>query len=102
MILCKITDKKNFMSKLLTEDCFHSFLIKEASISGFVSIHIDGRINTGFFSDDDPDKARLLTQEYASWSDMQKMCFDFIRETYTYPLPLRSLFKIRGRKTASG
>ena len=79
MILCKITDKKNFMSKLLTEDCFHSFLIKEASISGFVSIHIDGRINTGFFSDDDPDKARLLTQEYASWSNMQKMCFDFIK-----------------------
>lgn len=79
MILCKITDKKDFMNKLLAGDCFYSFLLKEASISGFVPLQIDGRINTAFFSAEDTDSAHFLAEEYACWSDIRPMCFDFIK-----------------------
>ena len=60
MILCRINDKKDFMNKLLATDCFHSFLLKEASICGFVPFSIDGRINTSFFSTEDSDSAHFL------------------------------------------
>ena len=79
MILCSINDKKDFMNKMLTGDCFHSFLLKEASISGFVPLSIDGRINAAFFSTEDADSARFLEEEYACWSDIRPICFDFIK-----------------------
>ena len=67
------------MNKLLAGDCFHSFLLKEASIFGFVPLSIDGRINTAFFSTEDADSARFLEEEYACWSDIRPICFDFIK-----------------------
>lgn len=79
MILCKITDKKDFMHKFLAGDCFYSFLLKEASISGFVPMQIDGRINASFFAADDPEASRFLSEEYACWSDIRPICFDFIK-----------------------
>lgn len=79
MILCSISDKKDFMNKLLAGDCFYSFLLKEASISGFVPLLIDGRINTAFFSSEDADSAHFLEEEYACWSDIRPICFDFIK-----------------------
>lgn len=79
MILCKITDKKDFMNKFLAGDAFYSFLLKEASISGFVPLQIDGRINTAFFSEEDSDAARFLSQKYAQWADIRPICFDFIK-----------------------
>ena len=79
MILCKITDKKDFMNKLLAGDCFYSFLLKEASICSFVPFSIDGRINTSFFSTEDSDSAHFLEEEYACWSDIRSICFDFIK-----------------------
>lgn len=79
MILCKITDKKDFINKLLAGDCFYSFLLKEAIINGFVPFQIDGRINTSFFSDEDPDAAHFLSGEYAQWEDIRPICFDLIK-----------------------
>lgn len=79
MILCKIKDKKDFMGKLLTGDCFDSFLLKEASIHGFVLFQIDGHINKGFFDTDTPDSTEQMTYEYARWKDIRPICFDFIK-----------------------
>lgn len=79
MILCSINDKKDFMNKLLAGDCFHSFLLKEVSISGFVPLSIDGRINTAFFSPQDSEAAHFLEEKYACWSDIRPICFDFMK-----------------------
>ncbi len=79
MIQYKITDKKDFMNKLLATDCFYSFLLKEASINALVSMQVDGHINTGFFSEDDLDAVRFLEYEYACWADIRPICFDFIK-----------------------
>lgn len=79
MILCKITDKKDFMGKLLTSDCFDSFLLKEASIHSFVPFQIDGHINKEFFQADDTAASSFLTYEYSQWKDIRPICFDLIK-----------------------
>ncbi len=79
MILCKIKDKKDFMAKLLAGDCFDSFLLKEASIYGFVSYQIDGHINKAFFPEEDTETTTFLSYDYAQWKDIRPICFDLIK-----------------------
>ena len=79
MILCKIKDKKDFIGKLLAGECFDSFLLKEASIHGFVPFQIDGHINKGFFPTDDPEYTDKTAYEYAKWKDIRPICFDLIK-----------------------
>lgn len=99
MILCKITDKKDFMNKLLAGDCFYSFVVKEASIMGFVPFQIDGRINTAFFSGEDSDAALFLSEEYARWEDIRPICFDLIKGKRT---PTRFQFILYLKQEAVG
>jgi len=79
MILCKLKDKKDFIGKLLTTECFDSFLLKEASIHGFVPYQIDGHINKAFFNTEDSDNASFLFYDYAQWKDIRLVCFDLIK-----------------------
>lgn len=79
MILCKLKDKKDFIGKLLTTECFDSFLLKEASIHGFVPYQIDGHINKAFFNTEDSDTASFLFYDYAQWKDIRLVCFDLIK-----------------------
>ena len=89
MILCKITDKKDFMGKLLTGDSFDSFLLKEASIHSFVPYLIDGHINKAFFSDETDNTNAFTAYEYAQWKDIRPVCFDLIKGKRT---PTRFMF----------
>ena len=89
MILCKMKDKKDFMAKLLAGECFDSFLLKEASIHGFVPYLIDGHINKAFFADTADDAASFTAYEYAQWKDIRPVCFDLIKGKRT---PTRFLF----------
>lgn len=97
MILCKITDKKDFMNKLLGGDCFYSFLLKEASIHSFIPFWLDGRINTAFFSEDDPDAAHYSGEEFTRWEDVRPICFDMIKGKRT---PTRFQFILYLKKEA--
>ena len=53
----KITERKNFMGRLLGSSVFDSFLLAEASITTYNTFLIDGRINKGFFTGDLNDEA---------------------------------------------
>ena len=97
MILCKITDKKDFMNKLLGGDCFYSFLLKEASILGLIPFELDGRINTAFFSADDPDADAYMAEEFIKWEDIRLTCFDLIKGKRT---PTRFHFVLYLKDTA--
>ena len=79
MILCKITDKKDFMGKLLAGETFDSFLLKEANIHSFVPYLIDGHINKAFFGDDAEDSASFTSYDYAQWKDTRPTCLDLIK-----------------------
>ena len=97
MLLCKITDKKDFMNKLLTGDCFYSFVLKEASILGFLPFSIDGKVNPAFFSQEDSDATHHLEEEYAKWEDARPFCFDLIKGKRT---PTRFQFVLYLKKSA--
>lgn len=74
----KITERKNFMSRLLGSSVFDSFLLAEASITTYNTFLIDGRINKGFFTGDLNDEA-LPPYEFSLWQDMRSLCFDLIK-----------------------
>ena len=75
----KITNKKDFMSKLLTSNCFDSFLLKEASIHGFIPFQMDGHINKEFFHDNNSEDSSFLSYEYIQWENIRSICFDLIK-----------------------
>lgn len=74
----KITERKNFMGRLLGSSVFDSFLLAEASITTYNTFLIDGRINKGFFTGDLNDEA-LPPYEFSRWQDMRSLCFDLIK-----------------------
>ena len=74
----KITERKNFMGRLLGSSVFDSFLLAEASITTYNTFLIDGRINKGFFTGDLNDEA-LPPYEFSQWTDMRSLCFDLIK-----------------------
>ena len=68
------------MAKLLTEDCFDSFLLEKASVSCAVSYEIDGRVNPEFYQDDEtPDAAYL----FLPWKSIRPVLFQMIRGKHT-------------------
>lgn len=50
MIALQIQDIKSFMSKLLLQDTFDSFLLKEAEITVAVTHTIDGMLHPDFLT----------------------------------------------------
>lgn len=74
----KITNKKDFMGKLLAGDCFSSFLLKEAGIHSYVPFTIDGHINKDFFEGSE-ETAESLTSPYVPWDMVRPTCFDLIK-----------------------
>lgn len=93
----KITNKKDFMSKLLVSDCFDSFLLKEATIHGFVPFIIDGHINKEFFQEGDSDESPLLIYEYIQWKNIRPICFDLIKGKRT---PTKFMFVLYSKPEA--
>lgn len=51
MLALKIKENGNFMTKLLSSDCFDVFLLNEASIKMSVTWSVDGTVNSSFFED---------------------------------------------------
>lgn len=83
----KITNKKDFMGKLLASDCFSSFLLKEAGIHSYVPFTIDGHMNKEFFEDNEETAADPASPhikwDYVPWDMVRPACFDLIKGKHT-------------------
>ena len=79
MISLQITDVKDFMAKLLKTDLFDHFLMPEAVITTSVTCHIDGTLNTSFFTTDELDILGLNGLSTAPFSLFRSNCFDLIK-----------------------
>lgn len=77
MLHLQITDLKNFVKKLLTEDTFDTFLLVEANVKSDVSYHISGRINPSFFDNDELNS--LISKEYTVWSKVRQHVYNVIK-----------------------
>ena len=81
MVAYTVQNKGSFMSKLLSSDCFDSFLLEEARIKMAVSYVIDGHLNRDFYSSEEWEDASQRPYELQPWSLMRGVCHDLIKGT---------------------
>ena len=60
MIALKLPEVKYFMNQLLCTETFDNFLLQEAVIQKDITFHIDGRLNNGYYNEEELE-ARSLT-----------------------------------------
>ncbi len=92
MTSIKITNKKNFMAKLLASELFDDFYVEEAEITTFNTFHIDGQIRREFYKDAQNDGTEALpTADYSAWKELRPICYDLIKGKRT-PLSFKFVF----------
>lgn len=75
----QITEKKEFMNLLLRSEVFDNFLVSEASIHTAVNYEISGRINQGFYSEEELSEKQLSGLEYLPYGQLRPVCFELIK-----------------------
>ena len=78
MISVRITDIKDCMYKLLSQDTFDRFCLVEAGVRMGISYHIDGHKNPDFY-DSDPEGDGAGGEEYCLWKDVRPYIYQIIR-----------------------
>lgn len=79
MIACRIKNKGAFMTGLLSQDTFDSFLLQEAVIGMAATMTLDGHLNRDFFPKDVWEDRQERPYEYVPWSEMRGVCRNFIK-----------------------
>ena len=79
MIALAVSQVGSFMSKLLSSDCFDSFLLEEASIRMAVTYQISGHLNKDFFDTDVWNDPAQRPYDLAPWSSMRGRCRDLVK-----------------------
>lgn len=83
MTLFQIHSLKDFMGKLLTTDCFDSFLLEEAVITTNCSYIIDGHQKEAFYSQEEWEDSSIRPYNLVTWNEMRSLCFDLIKGKHT-------------------
>ena len=73
MVNIHIEDKKNFTSNLFVKETFDEFYLVEASVTTFNTFTIDGRIQKGFYTDEEYDN--MGSPQLSMWKDVKRFCF---------------------------
>ena len=92
MIALKISNKKEFMARLLTTDLFDAFLVEEATIDTFNTFHIDGRIHKDFYKNDPDYSEDGRLPSNSCWGDIRPICLSLIKGKRT-PLGFKFILK---------
>ena len=79
MIALKISNKKEFMAKLLTTEVFDKFLVEEATVETFNTFHIDGKIHRDFYKNDPDYTDEKTFSKFSSWSEIRPICLNLIK-----------------------
>lgn len=77
MVNMHIEDKKNFTSNLFVKETFDEFYLVEASVTTFNTFTIDGRIQKGFYTDEEYDN--MGSPQLSMWKDVKRFCFEIIK-----------------------
>ena len=80
MISLTITDIKKMMHTLLCSASFDSFSLQEASATKDISLFLEGRLHSEYFSSEDRDAAPELSEcEFATWGQYRQLISSFIK-----------------------
>lgn len=77
MIALKIEDVGMLTSGLFVKDMFDDFLLREAEIVTYSSFLIQGRIKSGYFTQEEAEENNI--KEFAGWSLIKPFCFSLIK-----------------------
>ncbi len=88
MLALQITSTKQFMNRLLTGDCFSSFLLESALVTTYNTFSIDGRIHPEFYHSEDADFSDKTKYAFSGYLDVQEHLFSIIKGNRT-PLSMK-------------
>lgn len=94
MVGLQVKNVKGFMNKLLTTECFDSFLLEEATISTYNDFTIDGHINQEFFQGLETSEEEKPEYEFSKWSEIRAVIFQLIKGKRT-PLQMKFVLHIK-------
>lgn len=92
MISLTITEVKSFMAKLLTQNTFDNFILKEMELSTFINFTISGQLNEAFFTTEELQE-RGEHNRSVLWSEVRTIAFSMIKGHKT-PLALKIVFQL--------
>ena len=79
MIKLEITKLGPFMGKLLSSECFDSFLLTEAKVRTEATWTMDGRVNRDFFTSEEWEEREKNRFEYITWQSARPYFHELIR-----------------------
>lgn len=97
MIALKISDIKNFMSKLLIKDTFDELYFTEATISTGNTFQINGLLNKNFYTSEELES--IGNAEYSQWKSIRPFCFELIKGSKT-PTFLKIIYMLPKKNAA--
>ena len=102
MIALRITNTKDFMAKLLTQETFDTFLFSEGSVTTFTTFSIDGSWHPDFFGEQqeageqNPSQnpyQRQHQSQQLTWRLLRPVVYDLIKGRHT-PIQMRIVLKL--------
>jgi hypothetical protein len=91
MISLNILEVKAFMSKLLANTVFDSFILKELDIQTFTNFHVTGQFNEAFFTNEELELRG--ENRFTLWNDVRTIAFSMIKGNKT-PLSFKVVFQL--------
>ncbi len=94
MFSCRITELKNFMSRLLTTDCFDTFLLEKAVITTYNTFTIDGHTERDFYTAEEWEDSSVHAYDLSRWADMRPVCYSLIKGKKT-PVRIKFILQLK-------
>ena len=79
MIALHITRLGPFVGKLLSSDCFDSFLLEEGSVSMAATLTVDGHLNRAFYTEETWNDPAVRAYDMAPWGTLRPLFHEFIK-----------------------
>ena len=100
MIKLEITKLGPFMGKLLSGDCFDSFLVTEARVRTEATWTLDGRVNRDFFTKEEWEERGDRAYDYIPWQNARPYFHELIRGRRA-PVSFRFVLALKPEYTAA-
>ncbi len=96
MVMLSITEVKQFMAKLLAQNTFDDFILREMELSTFVNYSVNGKLNEAFYTPEELEERGA--GRYALWSEIRSIAYSMIKGNKT-PLTLKIVFQLPPDRT---
>lgn len=91
MLVCTVTDVRDFMEKLFLKDTFDGFQLMEAVIVTANTFVIDGHIREEYYTKEEWEQ--LAEKKVSRWKELRPLCFQMIKGKKT-PESMKLVFRM--------